>query len=213
MGKDDKYFEKVTEENSVITVDRLIELEWEMFQKVRNEGGRADCQDDKETFYIMRQSQLEHWPSDLQESYLRDLLEAKEDGRNLLSYKYAYMMERTAPGEFQTIRKLLPVVDAKKQHLVDQIVKSQLFQFLELARKYRKFSGAARSADQTEDAPRDTSFETYLWGELKTYSTRTLKLYAKFMGEEQGEHLVWNILNSTAKKYGYASLDEAEKRL
>ena len=39
-------------------LEAIIQLEWNMFQKVRNTGGRAGCQDDWETFYIMRKVSL-----------------------------------------------------------------------------------------------------------------------------------------------------------
>ena len=35
-------------------IEKLIQMEWEDFQKVNNEGGRASCQDDPETFFISR---------------------------------------------------------------------------------------------------------------------------------------------------------------
>ena len=35
-------------------INRIIELEWDMFDKVTNTGGRAACQDDEWTFYVMR---------------------------------------------------------------------------------------------------------------------------------------------------------------
>ena len=35
-------------------IQRLIEREWTLFDKVRNIGGRASCQDDRKTFFIMR---------------------------------------------------------------------------------------------------------------------------------------------------------------
>lgn len=35
-------------------IEKIIELEWNQFQAVHNEGGRASCQDDRETFDIMR---------------------------------------------------------------------------------------------------------------------------------------------------------------
>ena len=54
----------------------VVEKEWEMFQQVKGIGGRASCQDDQETFVIMRLSQFESWPEEAVESYLQDLEEA-----------------------------------------------------------------------------------------------------------------------------------------
>ena len=42
-------------------IEEIIKIEWQMFQNVDNLGGRADCQDDFETFYIMRRSQYDNW--------------------------------------------------------------------------------------------------------------------------------------------------------
>ena len=74
-------------------LEAIIQLEWNMFQKVRNTGGRAGCQDDWETFYIMRKSQFTSWKKELLLSYERDLLDGESAGRNLVMEKYAYMME------------------------------------------------------------------------------------------------------------------------
>ena len=48
-----------------------------MFQNVRNTGGRAACQDDFETFDVMRKSQFLIWDLPLLESYWQDLQEGK----------------------------------------------------------------------------------------------------------------------------------------
>ena len=37
-------------------INEIVEVEWEMFDKVNNAGGRAACQDDEWTFYAMIQS-------------------------------------------------------------------------------------------------------------------------------------------------------------
>ena len=46
-------------------IEKLIQMEWEDFQKVNNEGGRASCQDDPETFFIMRRSHFAPWTEEL----------------------------------------------------------------------------------------------------------------------------------------------------
>lgn len=43
----------------------IIRMEWELFDKVQNIGGRASCQDQWSTFQIMRSSQLLAWTPEL----------------------------------------------------------------------------------------------------------------------------------------------------
>ena len=93
-----------------------------MFDAVENISGRASCQDDYDTFRIMRKSQLEAWNAETLESYLNDLKTAQENGRNLLSEKYAFMMEYTSPDEFEQIRDRLPDITEDKKRLIEAIV-------------------------------------------------------------------------------------------
>ena len=46
-------------------ITHLVDLEWDFFQATRNEGGRADCQDDRETFYVMRTGQAMGWSEEM----------------------------------------------------------------------------------------------------------------------------------------------------
>ena len=69
-------------------IDEIIAMEWWQFQAVENEGGRASCQDDLETFTIMRKSQFLAWDTDVIESYHRDISAAREACRNLITEKY-----------------------------------------------------------------------------------------------------------------------------
>ena len=81
-------------------VDAVVTAEWEMFSNVQNVGGKASCQMDPKTFRIMRSSQMDNWDDELLGSYLEDLLNARLEGRNLVTEKYARMMESTFPEEY-----------------------------------------------------------------------------------------------------------------
>ena len=88
-------------------IEKLIQMEWEDFQKVNNEGGRASCQDDPETFFIMRRSHFAPWTEELIDCVLADMNRAHEQGRNLVMEKYAWMMASTAPEQFKKLHHFL----------------------------------------------------------------------------------------------------------
>ena len=102
-------------------VNELVMLEWQAFDKVENEGGRASCQDDWDTFSIMRRSQYETWTDQMLESYNDDFYTANEQGWNLITEKYARMEESTCPEEYAKIKDSLPPVSEQKAAIVDQI--------------------------------------------------------------------------------------------
>ncbi|MDR2089981.1 MAG: DUF4125 family protein [Clostridiales Family XIII bacterium] len=195
--------------------DRIIAIEWDMFDKVQNVSGRADCQNDRATFDIMRRSQFEAWNEDLLLSYLSDLDEASEAGRNLLTEKYAYIMEYTVPSEFRAIKDKLPPVSDEKKELVRRIANLCLAGYDELAADYPLLAARGRpirTAQQTDGYP---SAEAYMLGELSTFSLRTLRLYLDHLLRlcESGQSISRRILENSVKKYGFASLDDAEARL
>ena len=66
-------------------IEKIINTEWDMFQQVDNIGGRADCQDDFETFYIMRRSQYDNWTTEMVDAYSDFAARSQEEGRNLVS--------------------------------------------------------------------------------------------------------------------------------
>lgn len=193
-------------------IEQIVEMEWEMFQNVRNTGGRAACQDDFETFDVMRKSQFLIWDLPLLESYWQDLQEGKAQGRNLVMEKYAYMMESTAPKEYEAIATGLPKISEEKQAMVEQIVAIQVGWREEFAEKYPHLSGQARIIHTSEDTLYDNSFETYLRGELKTYSMQTLVLYGRrivaFVQEQK--NMTEEIMRYTTAFYGYKTLEDAE---
>lgn len=197
-------------EDKKLLIENIIALEWEAFDKVDNEGGRADCQDDYETFYIMRKSQYLTWNEPLLQSFLEDLKKAKETGWNLISEKYARMMESTCKEEYDKLKDRLPFVSEEKKAVVEQIVAIQVGFMEEFAKEYPKMAENARVIHTSEDTFFRTSYETYLRGELLTYSDETLKLYGQMIVSlaRDNKNLAKMIMENTAKMYGYTDLSQ-----
>jgi hypothetical protein len=173
--------------NKFALVRKIVDMEWEMFDVVENIGGRASCQDDERIFYIMRESQFGAWDEATLKSYLLDLQEAKIGGRNLLAEKYARMMEHTSPEEYAEIESSLPEVSGRALELVGQIVDIQLAWMKELREEIPELDQGGRPLYSKEDSLYETSYETYLRGELLTYSTETLESYAKHVMKLKAE--------------------------
>ena len=69
-------------------LDEIIGIEWDMFQHTNNIGGRASCQDDPETFYIMRAAQYANWTGAMLECWAGFIKQCEQEGRNLVAEKY-----------------------------------------------------------------------------------------------------------------------------
>lgn len=196
-----------------VLIDEIVKMEWNAFDKVKNEGGRADCQDDWNTFSIMRKSQYMTWNEALLTSWHQDLKEAEQAGVNLITYKYGYMMESTAPEKFAEIKVNMPEISKEKRQIINQIVSIQVGWMEEFAAEYPRLAGNARSIHTSEDNMYNTSAETYLRGELMTYSDKTLILYGRFIAElaTAGKNLNRLTMENTVKLYGYETLEDAER--
>jgi Protein of unknown function (DUF4125) len=196
-------------------IEAIISLEWQAFDAVQNEGGRANCQDDHETFEIMRKSQFLCWDEATQLAYLDDLQRAKRAGRNLVQEKYARMMASTAPARYAEFAHLLPVLEAAQIARIEAVVAVEVAWREAFAREFPHMSDKARLIRTTQDTPYSTSFETYLRGELYTYSPNTLALYCKLIDRYRSEdrNLSTETMEHTARLYGYASLAAAERKL
>ncbi len=199
-----------------LTVDELAEkiaeLEFEAFDKVQNEGGRAACQNDWQTFHIMRKSQYLTWDKDMLIQYLMDFNESLKNGWNMITEKYGRMMESTAPHEYEKIKDKLPAVSEEKRQIVNEIVKIQVEWMEEFAEKYPNLASNARTIHTKDDTEWDASYETYLRGELLTYSQTLLGMYGRFIVDlsREGKNLAFLTMENTVKMYGYTDLDEAE---
>ena len=194
-------------------INSIVSTEWDMFGKVNNFGGRASCQDDHNTFYIMRCSQFSAWDKSVLESYKADLVKANDAGLNLVELKYAYMMSYDDPEYFNAaLAPFLPRISPEKSAAADAIMEHTIVGFREAAEKYPCF---ARRGRPENGAGAGTSFEVYMRGELLTYSEKTLALYLEMLKEKRRQHvnIICEIYDSTAKFYGFTGLDEAESAL
>lgn len=194
--------------------EKLIETEWELFHAVNNEGGKADCQNDPETFFIMRRAQFTCWNEELVESWHSDLLAAKKEGRNLLSEKYAWMMQQTAPFEFGRISHLLRFPSIAAEQIMEEIVQQEVKWMEEYEKQYPFMAKGNRPVHSASDTEYSTSFETYLRGELHTYSEKTLKLYLDMINNlvSEDKSLSLIIMDAMVKSYGYKDIDDAERQ-
>lgn len=203
---------KVSEREQLIF--DVVQTEWDMFQRVYNTGGRASCQDDPDTFFKMRMSQWMVYSDDVLNSYLEDCRQACEDGRNLMFEKYGRMMESTFPEEYEEIKEHLPDVTDKLE-IVEKIVKINLEWDADMLRDYPNLRNRGRVLTTAEDGiMTGSSMESYLRGELLSYSVHTLELIWKETLEayERGESLLKQTIANETLFYGYRSLEEAEEK-
>ena len=208
------YIPQILEGKNMDMIDKVIAEEWSQFDKVENEGGRADCQDDYETFRIMRKAQYMTWSKEMLESFYADLIVAKNSGWNLIMEKYARMMQSTNPLGYARLEKDLPVINEDRIRIQEEIIKIQVGWMEDFAKLYPKLAGNMRTIRTSSDTSFNTSYETYLRGELCTYSEKTMLLYASFIIGllKAGRNLAIETMGNTAKMYGFESLKEAEEK-
>ncbi len=193
----------------------IAQVEWELFQNVQNTGGRASCQNDPDTFFKMRMSQWMVYSKETLESYMEDLESSIRQGRNLIFEKYGFMMETTYPEEFEEIKEHLPKVSSETEKMIDEMADIHVKWDKEVYEKYPHIRENGRVFRSSEDSVYNgSSSESYLRGEYKTYSPKTVELIYKQVkqAEEKGENLLERIIENEVKFYGYESLEDAEKK-
>lgn len=142
---------------------------------------------DWNTFYIMRKSLYLTWPDELLASYLRDLNDSVKGTKQ-----------------------------SEKQRLIaEELIQIQTDWAEKFAKKYPKMTATIATVYVKEgDNPTDC-YAAYLRGEIRAYSEKTFVLYGKFITDvaQAGENLVYDIMNYTARLYGYVDVADAEQRL
>lgn len=180
-------------------VDEILERELKMFLTVPTRQ-KASCQENPDGFRTHRKAQFLTWSEETLESYLDDLRKAERDDVNLMTQKYARM------------DNLIPQL--KENPLIEKIVEIQYAWQKEMFEKYPSMMGGGRRMSSAEDTAFHTSFETYLRGELETYSDTTLAgLYRDVsQNRETGFNMTEQLYSHVVKGLGYASLEEAETK-
>ena len=199
--------------NTTNIVESIIKLEWNQFQQTNNEGGRASCQGNWLMFHQMRASQFMTWPEELLRSYRSDLREADRIGRNLVTEKYGRMMQSTYPQEYcANIAPYIPRISADRHALQEDIITVQVAWARNFRERFPHLGEAMRVLTTVEDTPEATSFETYLRGELGTYSDRTVALYRDFVERLRHEqrNLTEETIRNTVRLAGFEDLAQAE---
>ncbi|MBT4511931.1 MAG: DUF4125 family protein [Chloroflexi bacterium] len=166
---------------------QIIDLELDMFERVRT-AEPSLCQERPEAFKSMRTMTHSVLSVQTLESYLQDLQQAKTEGNNLLTLKYARM-----GGQIPAL---------KDNPIISEIVKTEERWMVELSQQYpHTIKGG-------------TGFGVYLSGELETYSDKTLELYAKDVSEADtaGRNLATDRFNWLFAQIGYGSIAEAEEK-
>jgi len=168
-------------------MDNIIELELEMFENVRS-AEPSLCQERPETFKSMRGMTHSAVSDRTLSSYLEDLQQARADGKNLLTLKYARMDGKIPP--------------LKENPIITGIVRIEEGWMMELAEKY---------PNTVKGGP---GFGVYLSSELETYSDRTLDLYLKDVqqAEREGRNLAEERYNWLFERVGIGSIEQAEEK-
>lgn len=118
-------------------IQAILEIELEMFLKVKGVTPAA-CQQNSEAFREIRKSIYENWSEELLQSYLEDLTQAKQEGRNLVTEKYARM------------DGLLPPLPTNPK--IDEIVEIETQWQKEIKRRYPAlYNFTCRKTDPTGD--------------------------------------------------------------
>lgn len=190
-------------------INKILEKEWKYFSNLNNIGGRADCQDNREDFIIMRKSQWETFNEETLLSYLEDL----NSKNNPLFQKYAQMMKYNSPEEYKKIKDILEKASDEKTDLVNKIMFIYMEWEKEFFERYPIFSSMGRPLYSSEDDNIETSIETYLRGELLSYSEKTLKLYLNYVidNKEKNINLAIKNMDNLARMQGFNDSNDVEE--
>ena len=165
----------------------IVSLELRMFMAIEPSTPSV-CQEQPEAFKLMRRASYQVLSGETLESYLNDLQEAMDEGRNLIELKYARIDKLITP--------------LSNNPLIGKIVEAEGKWLKELEKKY----------PLTFTSRADFAAGVYLRSELETYSDKTLELYYRDVCKalEEGRNLTAERYTSLFKQTGYNSIDAVE---
>ncbi len=125
------------------------------------------------------------------------------------------MMASSDPVYYETIADKLPVIDQDKLDIINAICEIEVIMKEDFNKQYPLLAKQSRMIHSYEDEKEETSFETYLRGELLTYSSQSLYLYGKMLVEmiNHKRNIVTDIMQETVKLYGYHNISEAQEKI
>lgn len=188
-------------------IDKILEKEWKLFSKLNNIGGRASCQDNQEEFFLMRKAWWQTFNFETLSSYFKDL---SSEYANPLYQKYGYMMKYNMPNEYEKIKFSLKELNKEKINLVNKIMKIYMKWEEEFFEKFPLYSTMGRPLYTNSDDMEDTSIETYLRGELSSYSQKTLTLFFNYI-KKIDKNLAIENMDYLAQMQGFKNCIDVEK--
>jgi len=193
-------------------IEQIIYIEWKMMISITAIDDPEGCREDPVTFRIMRQSQHLIWSEDTLSSLLADFQLADSQQVNMVAERYAHMMKVTNPSEYEQIKNGLRPVTTEAVQIVEKIMKVFSAWNAQVDMRYPNIRSLGRPAKENDTW---TSVDTYLRGELLTYSEKTLSLCLKdiYQAHIQSINLSEMILQNMARCYKFQSIDEMEKQI
>ncbi len=193
--------ENISKNESLIK--QIVLIEWKMFTNTKNIGSRSTCQDEKGNFFASRSAYWNMFDENVLNSYLDDLKDKESKNINIVTQKYGYMMKETDYDYFKKIEHLLPNVSEKKASLVDSIM--LIYMKWEEDLLSSNIDNKNRILYKKYNTKESTSVETYMRGELLSYSEETLfKILSQFLKDLSGNKnpvkIYLNLLNNFDRK-------------
>jgi YgiT-type zinc finger domain-containing protein len=176
-------------------IQKIIKLEWAMFQKVRSLAP-ATCQSNPNAFTRIRGAIFRQWPFDVLAAYLEYLEAAQREGRNLLTEKYARMDNKI--GAITDHPRLNDIVDIETQW--QQQIRDRY------PALYRRVCRDTNLEDN------GSNFSVYLRCELETYGEKAIGHYYEWVkrGHKKGENHAIAMLQELVQAEGFLSIEQAE---